>query len=366
MNVDDDERLRLPFDQYQRYATAASLVDRLVGSSDGRVIDVGGAPGPCRLFWPQRPAIVIDPTGSNDALFVRGDGSCLPFPDASAPAVVSLDTLEHVPPSRREPFLRELVRVSDEVVVLSAPFADPLVRLAEDALNDFIRARFGAFPTLDEHAEHGLPDLAGTVSQLEDAGCAVATLESGYLPRWLAGMLIHHELLATGLESLPGLHAFYNAVVSPLDARAPSYRHVVVASRRHDAATLAEAVDHLRSPGDEAAGKVALTALLATVTEHRLHSVMATSAAITEAAGLRDQIEDLGRQIADRDAHLLDSRRQIHLLEAALKDAEQRAVVTGDPEQFTRSLVVEVERHRRDVSPLWRVLRRGRSMLRGR
>ena len=123
--------------------------------------------------------------------------------------------------------------------------------LAEAALHEFVLQRFGGpFPTLEEHAEHGLPELDETVALLGTGGWSTATLPSGYLPRWLAGMLLHHEFLAMGMPELPSLHAFYNATVSPSDCRAPSYRHVVVAARELSPERLVAAVDSLRTDVD--------------------------------------------------------------------------------------------------------------------
>jgi hypothetical protein len=211
-----DPRLELPFDQYQRYQVTAELMERFAVPAGALVLEVGGGPGPLEDFLPGYEVFVSDITGAHLGRFLLADGAALPFADQAFAAVVTLDTLEHVPPQYRTPFLAELLRVSADLVVLSAPFASKELEIAEDALNEFIRARFqGDFPTLDEHADNGLPELDPTVAALSESGFSTATLPSGYLPRWLMGMLVHHELLATGLPHLGKLHAYYNAVVSP-------------------------------------------------------------------------------------------------------------------------------------------------------
>lgn len=319
-----EEMLQLPFDQYQRYKVAADLLSRLKLAPGGRLLEVGGAPGPIEGFLPGHDVIVTDLNGKREGRYAIADGSRLPFPDESFDAVVSLDTLEHVPRNRREDFLTELNRVTRDVVVLSAPFSDPHVHLAEEALNAFVRARFGDFPTLDEHSEHGLPELDFAVETLGSGGFSVATLPSGYLPRWLLGMLFHHELLASGLPELPQIHAYYNATVSDLDTRAPSYRQVVVSARHRKKTELDRAVDSLRAEGDEPAGAVALGSIASVVLARRMPaSVSPAIAHLEEVAGRQErQVVDLERQVADRDAHIAELRAMVDRLTAERDQAQ--------------------------------------------
>ena len=302
-----DARFELPFDQYQRYSTAAELLRGLGVAAGSRVLEVGGAPGPLEAFMPEYTLVVSDVQGKQEGRYLLADGAALPFPDASFDVVLALDVLEHVPAVHRTPFLGEARRVASDVVLLSAPFADPELELAEEALNEFIRARFqGDFPTLDEHADNGLPVLDATVDALGRDGWATATLPSGYLPHWLAGMLLHHELLATGVPHLGKLHAYYNQTVSPLDCREPAYRHVVVASPTRSATDLAGAVDALRSPGESPLGSAALASIASAVLSQRLEAVAQGEADARELAHARVTAEGLERVVADRDARIIE------------------------------------------------------------
>ncbi len=155
-----DPRLELPFDQYQRYEVTSALLAGFKVAPGSLVLEVGGGPGPLESFLPDYELFVSDISGAPHERFLLADGSKLPFADDTFAVAVTLDVLEHVPPQIRAPFLAELLRVSSDLVVLSAPFAHPDLELAEEALNEFIRARFqGDFPTLDEHADNGLPEL---------------------------------------------------------------------------------------------------------------------------------------------------------------------------------------------------------------
>lgn len=306
----NNDVLEMPFDQYQRYKVAADMLSALDIKPGSRLLEVGGAPGPIEAFLPGHDVIVTDLNGKREGRYAIADGSRLPFPDQSFDAVISLDTLEHVPADRRPDFCSELLRVCRDAIVVSAPFDNPHVELAEDALNSFVRARFGDFPTLDEHREHGLPKLEFAVDALSQDGFSVATLPSGYLPRWLLGMLFHHELLAGGLPDLPQIHAYYNETVSHLDTRAPSYRQVLLAARQRPLADLEKVVDRLRAEGDEPAGVAALASIASAVLARRLPAPTNASIAHLEELTARQEraMADLERQVADRDAHIGELR----------------------------------------------------------
>ncbi len=319
---DPDPRLELPFDQFQRYSVAAELLRGLGVPAGARVLEVGGAPGPLEAFMPEYTLVVSDVQGKQDGRYLLADGAALPFPDASFDVVLTLDVLEHVPAVHRAAFLAEARRVAGDVVLLSAPFADPDLELAEEALNEFIRARFqGDFPTLDEHADNGLPVLEATVGSFADDGWATAALPSGYLPHWLAGMLVHHELLATGVPHLGKLHAYYNQMISPLDRREPAYRHVVVASETRSSTDLAGIVDPLRTPGSSAVGSATLASIASTVLSQRLESVARADDDARELVQARTTIEGLERVVADRDARVLELTALVEELRIERNDA---------------------------------------------
>lgn len=98
------------------------------------------------------------------------DGGRIPFKTGSFHTVVSMDTLEHVPPANRIDFLHELMRVSATRVILGFT--------SHNGANDgepFMRGllqRLGiALPAwLDGHAEFGLPlarDVEAILGQLD-------------------------------------------------------------------------------------------------------------------------------------------------------------------------------------------------------
>jgi hypothetical protein len=331
----ESDPLRLPFDQFQRYTGAAQLIAAL-GASTGRTLEMGASPGYSEVFFADADLFFTDRFGVHEGRFAVADGAALPYPDETFDVVVALDTLEHIFPQHRAAFLSEIKRVSRDLVVLSAPHATQDVELAEAALQAFVTARFGeVFETLQEHTDNGLPDAAVTAAALGSDGWNVASFGSGYLPRWLLGMVFHHELLATGLPELPELHAFYNQTVAPHDNREPAYRRVFAASRLRSAEELSAAVATCASGEEPAQVSATLAAIGGAVLARRLtpHSAE-VAAAQSEAAQARQDKADLERVLADRDARLLElthraeaSERMVADLTQKLSDASLRGLV---------------------------------------
>lgn len=310
------EALGLPFDQYQRYATAARVVESLGGWEGHRVLDVGGAPGFLELFFDNAEVAVVDRYGTHGGNFIVADGAKLPFADDAFDIVVSLDTLEHIPAQFRSAFLSECQRVAADIVVLSAPHATEGVVLAETALQAFVTARFGeVFVTLQEHSDNGLPLVEDTLGALSANGWHAARLPSGYLPRWLMGMVLHHELLAVGLPHLPELHRFYNERQSLQDNADPSYRQVFVASGTRDPAELDRTVESLRSPAQSTDANATLAAIAGAVLSARLSGSGAEGALTQELTTLREELRVCRTAIADRDVHLALARQRISELD---------------------------------------------------
>lgn len=95
---------------------------------------------------------------------VAGDGTRLPFRDASFDVVLAVDTLEHVPEKLRPAFLEECKRVARQRVVIHAPgqSRDGTFRGRDDdiALQAYHVAKFGALDSFTkEHIEAGHPGI---------------------------------------------------------------------------------------------------------------------------------------------------------------------------------------------------------------
>jgi len=226
--------LALPFDQYQRYRLVADLLRELRGDGPQlRVLDIGGRTAVLREFLPDARIDLVDVEPSSSAGLVLGDGSRLPFQDASFDAVCAFDTLEHIPVPLREAFVSEARRVSRGWVVLAGPYAHPRVEQAEELLQKFLERKLGErHRYLDEHRHHGLPARAVVEAQLERGGARVLSIPHGNLDRWLV-----LQCLSMYMDYDPALRPiardfqrFYNAELYASDHAEPVYRHVIVAA----------------------------------------------------------------------------------------------------------------------------------------
>ncbi len=230
-----DSTLQLPFDQYQRYRLVADILDDL--RADGErlaVLDVGGRTELLRKFLPNDDVFLVDVEESEAPGLVLGDGSRLPFADGAVDAVVCFDTLEHVPPPRRDAFLDEVLRVARRWAVVAGPYDTDGVADAELLLEEFLLEKMAVeHRYLAEHKQNGLPSYEGSIARLRAGGADVASIGHANLQRWLA--LMCAELYMDRDPQLRKLAAkhyeFYNATLYASDHSEPVYRHALVAAK---------------------------------------------------------------------------------------------------------------------------------------
>lgn len=292
---------RLPFDHFARYQLAAEVVEQTRRSGASRVLDIGGGPGSLSAFCPTDRVISSDlhmPSQWHAAApdLVLADGARLPFADGTFDIVVTLDTLEHVPPDRRPHLLAEALRVSSGYVLVVCPCGTPGVPEADAALLSFVRHRFGEeFETvgvLQEHLGYGHPDPEQVMRAMRRAGAEVECFPSGRLDRWLPMMLLFYNLMGLGKDDpVERVQAWYNAMFYRDDLRAPSYRQAFLA-KVPDAAgpPPAEIVARLLPQGPPlAADASALEALRIALTEELVGVV----------DGYRGQLAQMEQRLAE-------------------------------------------------------------------
>jgi SAM-dependent methyltransferase len=252
------------FDRYSRYGAIVRALRATLGPGPLRVLDVGDGAGYISAFDPGVEAVSVDlhPTAEPLAGTVRlgADGTRLPFANGTFDAVVSSDALEHVPPRLRDAFVTELARTSRGPVLLAAPFDTPGVAGAEELVRRFVLLVTGdAQEQLDEHRDHGLPDVDAVAACFTDLGLHVAVAGTGNLHDWLAMMLLKHQLVARPalgpLET--GYDIAYNWLFSGRDNVPPFYRHLVAAARTAPP-SFGEPAPRDESTGDGVAGLLAV------------------------------------------------------------------------------------------------------------
>ena len=228
------------FDRYSRYGAIVRAVRSSLGPGTLDVLDVGDTTGYLSIFDPDLRSIGLDLVLAPDRLAgggrLVGDGCRLPFADGRFDAVVTADTLEHVPRGQRDAFLSEVARVSRDLVVIAAPFDTPGVAGAEELVRRFILLATGQPQVqLEEHREHGLPELDPTAERLQSSGYRVRTTGNGNLHDWVTMMVVKHQLAARpALGPLDGGYdVLYNSLFAGRERVAPFYRHLI-AGRRDD------------------------------------------------------------------------------------------------------------------------------------
>lgn len=249
-------------DQLQRYAFLRETVAALGLGRPVRLLDVGGA-APHRdgsLGW--LPVVevlrsseslecrvtVLDKPSFSAAGYVRGDGRALPFRDGAFDVVSALDVLEHIPDPDRPLFLREMARVSADLVVLSGPARSAAVEEAERLVGSEIEKRYHIkHVQLAEHAAFGLISNSETRDALESGGAAVASLGFGSLASWTASQELRARYLLR--RKSPHVLEKLDAFLSSRDVRRefepPFYRMFWLASKirtREDLDNLGETV----------------------------------------------------------------------------------------------------------------------------
>lgn len=141
----------LPPDVFFRHL----LVDKELRKVEGlkTVLDVGGSLGELRKFRSDLKVVTADVIGG-DVIY---DGDKLPFKNNSFDAVVSIDTLEHVPPLKRVGLVGEFLRVTEKVLVVIAPYASAAHLEHEEGIKNDFASKGRIVPRyLTEHLQYGL------------------------------------------------------------------------------------------------------------------------------------------------------------------------------------------------------------------
>ncbi|MCH8814209.1 MAG: glycosyltransferase [Chloroflexi bacterium] len=334
-----DDLLNLPFDHFERHALTRQIVD-IVRESTGRetlrVLDVGGGPASLSRFLPKDYVVTVDSddadvpaTESRTDSFVHADGTRLPFADGTFDLVVSHDTLEHVPSHLRTPFVQELMRVAGDALVINGPFATRDIAAAEALVMDVARETMGdGHPTvryLSEHAEHGLPDLQQTVSEIEAAGFAPLVVPNGALNEWVSKMLVKHhsQRMASHGVDAQELDRWSNSGYAPVAEPEPTYRHALVVSKQPGSA-LADTLKSRLCPTTghaPAQASLALSSIAVRDVVRQLEAIASVTLSDKDlhAANLERTIVALRRNLGKQDERLTTLNERATTLEGELR-----------------------------------------------
>jgi hypothetical protein len=233
----------------------------------------------------------------------------LPFADRAFDCCLVTDVYEHVAAERRPELLAEMLRVTDGLVIVAAPHADPVVSRFDRVVFDFIWGKYGErFGPLQQHVDFGLEPIERTVASLRALGAdEVVVLPGNYVYRWIHMILIYFDLQHRNpLGALfEPFNRVYNQYLSPYDYREPCYRYLVAIPTRPDVDVhVLEAA--LRKPPEPPG--------IAAETDHVLTE---TFRAIDATAA--DELRRAGQELARLVANNAEKDRTIARLEAELR-----------------------------------------------
>ena len=156
-------------DSYQRHKIVADAI--LNSQCDSQtILDVGGetkaTTNKLAYFLPNKKVLtvnVIEKTG------IQVEDVILPFADNSIDAVVSIDTIEHIPKEKRKRAFAEYYRVASKEVVVTGPIDNEYQRQSEIRLNEKYKSLFGTdHHFLIEHISYGDPSIEELIELIGD------------------------------------------------------------------------------------------------------------------------------------------------------------------------------------------------------
>ena len=154
-----------------RYFPILRILKRRVPAG-GLLLDIGSGPFGLAAFY-RKPFVGCDLefpwVPRRPMIPVRCSATRLPFADASFPAVVASDVLEHVPPEYRSSLVHEALRVAGDVAIFGFP-SGSIAYESDRSFRDYLRQRrIPPYGWLEEHMLYPFPDR---------------TLFDGLAPEW--------------------------------------------------------------------------------------------------------------------------------------------------------------------------------------
>jgi uncharacterized coiled-coil protein SlyX len=221
----------LPFVTYQAACAVSEAIAALQpGISRALVLGLDVPLSGIRAFDAELTAGQLMPDAWQDAGKVS-----LPYADGEFGLVAACDVLDQIPGPVREPFLRELARVSSRYLLVLSPFGSDVVTAAEESVNEIHRATRGSIQVrIARHRDYGLPRLGAMKLALESAtGGDAEVFPLTSLRSWalfemlgcVAGVIDSGEVL------LSRFNRFFNTRLARLDHSRPAYRHLLLSAR---------------------------------------------------------------------------------------------------------------------------------------
>lgn len=98
---------------------------------------------------------------------VKFNGKDFPFKDNEFCITISVDNIEHIPKDRRKDFIREMLRVTDNTLILVVPYGQLSYRHDAKLSDYFYRVNKKTDKFLNEHINNGLPEMDDLILMLK-------------------------------------------------------------------------------------------------------------------------------------------------------------------------------------------------------
>lgn len=222
----------LQFDQYSRLFIAKKIINKLRKKGQKfKILDIGGHLGGTSKIFPSDSVTVADLYDIDEINYVKASALDLPFEKGSFDVVVSFDVLEHIEGKNRLKFIEEAQRVSNDIVIIAAPFYTDWVESFELQANALYKSIFHKnHPWLIEHIDNGLPKLDMILSYFDNLGIKYKVFDSNNIFLW---KIMMNFMFFSGDSRLSKqsteINKFYNLHSNDLgDFSSPSYRKIIV------------------------------------------------------------------------------------------------------------------------------------------
>jgi hypothetical protein len=228
------------FDHVGRYQLIGEIITRYAEGNKNwpkNILDVGGL-GSFLDKVIKTPITILDEEATDHDMEAKGDGAHMTnVRDGAYDVVITSDTLEHVPQKDRKNFIKELIRASNDLVILCAPFSDHGAADEEEKLQGFFKGATGApHRWLREHAEYVLPREKEIISYFKANGLEPIVVNQSSLEIWrhmLAVTLLSNDMASDNIhKKAEAVNRFYNRNLLFKDFSPKSYRTFIIASKK--------------------------------------------------------------------------------------------------------------------------------------
>lgn len=228
------------FDYVSRYQLIGEIIHRYFEESGKpkNILDVGGL-GTFLDKILSVPLTIFDSEADGKTKDQdKGDGArMVSIKDGSFDVVVTSDTLEHIPGKDRRSFVHELVRASNDLIILCAPFSDHGAAAEEVRLQEYYENTTGnKHRWLKEHKEFVLPKEGEVEEFFKECGVSLIKINHNAISIWeplLAANLLANEVATKDtLSAIGKVNRYYNETLLFKDFETQSYRTFFVASKK--------------------------------------------------------------------------------------------------------------------------------------